>query len=96
LVDICGAVAGERANFGNELLRQRPDGGFTPFLAAGLGNVIAGPAGQRFNGHSGAALGEGAAHDYRHGVVTGAQFAQRDQAVHHRHFDIEQNQVGTL
>ncbi len=89
-------AAGERVNSGNEFLRQCTDKAFAPRLVVRLGNIIAGPAGQRFNRYAGAAVRERAAHDHRHRIIARAQLAQRRQAVHHRHLDIEHNEIGTL
>ena len=89
-------VGGEGVNPGKQFLRQGAGGRFASTMAGGLGYIVAGPAGQRFDGDGGAMLGERAAHDHRHGVAAGAQLAQGREAVHHRHLHIEQNQVGRL
>ena len=91
------AVAGasdEGVNFGKQLLSQSAYRRFAAGLAGGLGDIIAGAAGKGFDGDFGAALGERTAHDDRHLVALCAQIAQRDQAIHDRHLDIEQDQVG--
>ncbi len=68
--------------------------GFTRRLAGGLGNVVGGTAGQRFNRDFCAAMREGAAHDDGDMAVARAHLAQCAKAIHDRHFDVEKDEVG--
>jgi hypothetical protein len=82
----------ESPNLGNELAGNRFECSGA-IDVTGLGDIIGGAQRQRFQGYSCALFGQAAEHDDRNAAVDFAQFANRLEAVHLRHLDVEQDDI---